>query len=241
MKRLIVGTLLLLMSMTAMAQHRPAHHAHPIESAIPNENVTLVITASRGELFTVYIDGDLVNRTPQRQVVVDNLNYDLHDVYVVLNSPENKITMMSFRPNNRREECLVHYDRHRNRVELLLPEQVAQPMPHTNPFDHTVVHQPEVHVVQHCADEEVDLMVEALHNESFDSTREKLAMNYVENHRLCAYQILRLAQEFTFNSSKKDFLKVAYPYCADPENYAIVVNCLTFTSDKEEILNMINR
>lgn len=238
MRKQILFAMLLLMGTAAMAQH---HHARPIEKPVPAEKATLVLTASMGERFVVYVDGDLVNRTPQQQVVVDHLDYEMHDIYVVLTSPEDKITMISFRPSNRREECRVHYDRHRKKVELLLPEQVAQPMQVPNPMDRPVAHRPEVHVVQHCSDQEVDQMVAALKSESFDSTREKLALNYVENHRLLASHILRLAQEFSFASSKKEFLKKAYPYCVDPENYAVVVNCLSFSSDREELLEFMRQ
>lgn len=236
MRRLFLFAMALLMGMAAMAQH---HRDHPIERPAPAEQATLVLTASMGERFVVYVDGDRVNRNPQQQVVVDNLDYDVHDIYVVLTSPEDKITMISFRPINRREECRVHYDRHRKKVELLLPEQVAQMMQMPNPMDRPVVHQPEQHVVQHCSDHEVDQMVAALKSESFDSTREKLALNYAENHRLLAAHILRLAQEFDFDSNKKDFLKKAFCYCVDPENYAVVVSCLTFSSDKEELLEFM--
>lgn len=238
MRKQILFAMLLLMGTVAMAQH---HHARPIKKPVPAEKATLVLTASMGERFVVYVDGDLVNRTPQQQVVVDHLDYEMHDIYVVLTSPEDKITMISFRPSNRREECRVHYDRHRKKVELLLPEQVAQPMQVPNPMDRPVAHRPEVHVVQHCSDQEVDQMVAALKSESFDSTREKLALNYVENHRLLASHILRLAQEFSFASSKKEFLKKAYPYCVDPENYAVVVNCLSFSSDREELLEFMRQ
>lgn len=237
MRKQIVLVMLLLLGTAAMAQHHPGQHPQPV----PNEKATLVITASMGERFVVYVDGDRVNHNPQQQVVVDHLDYEMHDIYVVLASPEDKITMISFRPSNRREECRVHYDRHRKRVELLLPEQVAQMTQAPNPMDRPVMHQPEVHVVQHCSDQEVDLMVAALKSESFDSTREKLALNYAENHRLLSAHILRLAQEFDFDSNKKDFLKKAYPYCVDPENYALVVSCLTFSSDKEELLNFMRR
>lgn len=234
--------MLLLIGTAAMAQHSHDHQRpHPAQHPVPDERATLVLTAAMGERFVVYVDGDRVNRNPQQQVVVDNLDYDMHDIYVLLTSPEDKITMTTLRMTHRREECRVRFDRHRNRVELLLPEQVAQPMQVHNPMERPVMHQPEVHVVQHCSDQEVDQMVAALKSEHFDSTREKLALNYADNHRLLAVHMLRLAQEFDFDSNKKAFLKKAFAYCVDPENYAVVVNCLNFSSDKEEILDFIKR
>lgn len=231
---------LVLMCFTSVAQQYDSH-PHGNNRPIPNESATIVINAAQGEQFMVYVDGNIVNRKPQQHVVVDHLDYSNHDIYVVLTSPQDKITMVTFRPTSRREECLVHFDPRRNQVELLLPEQVAQMKHLPNTMGRPVAHHPEAHVVVHCSDEEVTQMVEMLKSQSFDSTREKLALNYAENHRLLASQILRLAQEFTFDSSKKEFLKKAYAFCVDPENYAIVVNCLTFTTDKEEILDFINR
>lgn len=242
MKKTILYAMLLLIGTVAMAQHRhDSQRSHSSQRPVYDERATLVLTAQMGERFVVYVDGDRVNRNPQQQVVVDNLDYNMHDIYVVLTSPEDKITMTTIRMANRREECRVHFDRHNNRVELLLPEQISQQMQIPNPMERPVMHQPEVHAVQHCSDQEVDHMVAALKSEKFDSTREKLALNYVENHRLTSAHILRLAQEFDFDSNKREFLKKAFSYCVDPENYAVVVGCLSFSSDKEAILDFIGR
>lgn len=236
MKRILFIASLTLLSLAAMAQ-RPHHQTF-------SESFTLTLKAAHNEAFVVYVDGDKVNRTPQREVVLDHLDNNTHDIYVVLTSPQEKINMMVYQPQNRREECRVHLDQRRGVLELLLPEQIAQPQnPQTNiPIRTDARPMPQTeHHLQHCSDHEVDQMVSLLHNESFDTNREKLAENFVKNHQLLSSQILRLCQEFSFSSSKVNFLKMAYHYCVDPENYAITTSALTFSTDRETILDYINR
>lgn len=227
MKRIFFFIALSLMFTTLMAQN----HAHQQRF----ETFSLTLKAAHGEVFTVYVDGDIVNHTPQQQVHIKDLDQNPHDVYVVLTRPKDKITMMVYQPSRHREECIVRYDHRRGMIELEMPNQqplsgIAEPLPPAYPS-----HQP-----QHCSNEEVALMVQMIHNESFDSTKEKLALEFAQKHSLLASQIMQLAQEFSFDNHKKYFLKKAYSYCVDPENYAVVIGCLTFSSDKNEILDFIS-
>lgn len=194
-------------------------------------NCTLVVSASHDELFTVYVDGNIVNPRPQRQVILDQMDYNTHDIYVVLTYPENKINMIEYRQTNHREELTVHYDRWSKGLELIVPQSIEpsqQSMP-MNPM------------MEVCPQEEVTQMVDMIQRESFDSTREKLALNFVQNHNLTAAHILQIATKFSFDSNKMNFLKNAYPYCIDKENYALVTNCLSFSSDKEKLLDFISK
>lgn len=82
-------------------------------------------------------------------------------------------------------------------------------------------------------------MYSLLKKESFDDNRLSLAKQMVSTHNMSALQIKHLAEIFTFNNGKVDFLKYAYAYCVDPQNYYECLDVLTFSSDKEEVLKFI--
>ena len=230
MKNHIFLLAFMVLGITSMAQHvhRDYHSTSSSRTAI-EENNTLTVVASHDERFMVYVDGDMINRMPQSKVVIDRMDYNLHDIYVVLTSPENKINMITYSPVNHREKMEVHYDRLHNLLHLHLPQH----------FESHLTHQMGQREI--CSYDEVMHMLELLKKENFDSSREKLAMDFVMNHNLVASHIMQMAQQFSFESSKKDFLKKAYPFCVDPENYAVVVNCLTYSSDKKELLDYIGQ
>ena len=243
MKKILITTVFILATLSMMAQRPERGRSTGPTRGQRQEITTLVLTASTTESFKVYLDGDIVNRYAQRQVEVQLPDRGSHDIYVVLERPAEKIAMMVYQPISNREECRVTYNTRNRALELILPEAYTQHYngrPHSGTSSQPGIMPPPPPQHNYCSEQEVDLMVDMLHKESFDSTRDKLAMNFVQQHPMKANQILRLCQEFTFNSGKVDFLKKAYPYCVDPENYAIVTTALTFSSDKEQILNLIN-
>lgn len=207
----------------------------------------LNITASTNEMFVVYVDGDIVNTSARRSVEITFPDNAPHDVYVVLERPYKKITMMVYQAVNRREECRVRYNPEFRGVELMLPNLPNPNQPGPDPHGwspngngegwNNYGGGPAVH--HHCPEQEVDQMVAMLHNESFNSNRSKMALAFVQGHYLTSAQILRLCREFTFESDRVDFLEKAFPYCVDPENYVLTTQALTFNSDKEKILNLI--
>ena len=89
-------------------------------------------------------------------------------------------------------------------------------------------------------EEQVDSMVVRLKAQSFDSDRLALAKVIVASAAtLTADQIARLARVIDFSNSQVDFLKYAFHYCADPVNYTVAVDVLTFTSDKRKVLDYV--
>jgi hypothetical protein len=99
---------------------------------------------------------------------------------------------------------------------------------------------PQVQPPHICTFEEVERMYNTLKKESFDETRLSLAKTMVSNNRMAAHQIKRLAESFSFDSNKLTFLKYAYTYCIDQQNYYECVDVLSFSSDKENLLRYIN-
>ena len=239
MKRLIIIAIAILLTPCLMAQpggkphqHQPQPSHQPTPPPAPGQQHpqqqlhTLVLNATNGEEFVVYVDGDIVNRKAMSSVLVHNLTTKPHDIYVVLKRPVDKIAMIRYLPNMLVENIFVSYNAMTGMLEL----KSMQPQPVT----------PQVQPPHICTFEEVERMYNALKKESFDDTRLSLAKTMVTNNRLAAHQIKRLAESFTFDNNKLTFLKYAYAYCIDQQNYYECAEVLTFSSDKESLLRFIN-
>ena len=244
MKKLIIIAMAILLTPCLMAQPGVNHHnpqqPNPQHQNVPNPHHpntpnpqhpgqlihTVAFTAEHGELFVVYVDGDIVNRKAASSVLVQNLTPQPHDIFVVLKRPVDKIAMIRYLPNMLVENIFVSYNAMTGMLEL----KSMQPQPVT----------PQVQPPHICTFEEVERMYNALKKESFDDTRLSLAKTMVTNNRMAAHQIKHLAESFTFDNNKLAFLKYAYAYCIDQQNYYECAEVLTFSSDKENLLRFIN-
>lgn len=88
---------------------------------------------------------------------------------------------------------------------------------------------------------EMNAIIKALKNESFDSSRGKLARMIVRGNLLTSRQIADMAKTFTFDSNRYDFLLYAYDDCVDPQNYAIAVKTLEFSTNRNDLMRKISR
>lgn len=237
MKRLIIFAIAILLTPCMIAQPGSHHHGQhqpnpPHSQQVPVQQHpqqlihSIAFTAANGEEFVLYVDGNIVNRKASSSVLVQNLTPHPHDIYVVLKRPTDKITMIKYQPTMLVENFYVSYNRMTGMIELM----PLQPQPVTSQ-----VQPPHV-----CTFEEVERMYNTLKKESFDETRLSMAKNMVANNKMAAHQIKRLAESFTFENNKLAFLKYAYTYCIDRQNYYECVDVLSFSSDKENLMRFIN-
>lgn len=219
-KELIVLMLSILCgTLMAQPQYNPTGFGHP------STTVTLVLTAAQDETFLVYVDGDPVNRMPMRQVNVPNLSRNDHDVYVLLKRPEEKITMMNFVPRFPREEFQVSYNQQSHQVEILFTTSPTTPGP-LSPV---------------ASDDDFNRFVNRMKNEPFDDEKLNLAQGFVAHTFVNCQQICRMMNALSFDDAKVKLLKFAYAYCVDPQNYYTCIDKLSFSSNKKEVMDYIQR
>lgn len=223
------------------------------EQSRAHYNVTF--ESRHGEAFSVYIDGNLVNRMPQGRVLVNNISRQVHEVVVVLRRPADKAAVMRFIPGEVNAVVNVDYDVHTEYLHLYTapcnrPDdnpshggphvRAATPNVPQSVFDGNDV----VMIVgdmpsQLASDEEVDAMVAQLKAESFDSDRLALARTLIATSLFSSAQIARLAQTIDFSNSQVEFLKHAYHRCSDPRNYSRAIEVLTFSTDRKKVNDYI--
>ncbi len=211
---------------------------------------TVTFDSHRGESFSVYMDGDLMNRLPQGRVVVGDVSDRTHEVVVVLKRPAQKAAVLQLLPGepmvmvnvvyDERTEVLSLYTPMQNRAESRMvtipkPAKVDVVVPAVTPEGVPVL----LEVTPTATEDDVTAMIGRLRGQSFDSDRLALAKVIVASSNLTASQIARLAEVIDYSSSQVEFLKYAYSYCADRENYYTTVDILTFSSDKRKVLDYI--
>lgn len=74
---------------------------------------------------------------------------------------------------------------------------------------------------------------------SFDDTRLSTAKQIVSANCMSAAQIASMISVFSFESSRLDFAKYAYPFCVDKNNYYKINNAFTFESSRSELNNYV--
>jgi hypothetical protein len=78
-----------------------------------------------------------------------------------------------------------------------------------------------------------------LAEESFDSSRLKLARQIVSTNPMSVNQIIGICKLFSFESNKLDFAKFAYRHCTDKNRYFMVNEVFNFESSKRELRDYI--
>ena len=247
-KKLFAGTLMCLLCVASMAQS-PARR----DNVPPPPRYTASFESQHGESFSVFIDGELQNRMPQSRVMVNDINGTTHEVVVVLKRPAEKAAVLSLRPGEPNVKVMVNYDRRLEKLYLYTPEHnrpqaepnvaarrtAPRPGPEVQPDPAGNRQQPEPEV-RIATEDEVVAMAARMKQQSFDSDR--LALGKViaaSAANLTAAQIATLAATLDFSNSQVEFLKYAYSYCVDKPNYYKTVDVLTFSSDKQKVLDYI--
>lgn len=80
---------------------------------------------------------------------------------------------------------------------------------------------------------------QTIQNASFESSKEQIAKQAISSNHVSAEQVAGLLQLFTYESTKVELAKFAYPYTRDKENYYLVNNAFSFSSSVRELNDFI--
>lgn len=83
--------------------------------------------------------------------------------------------------------------------------------------------------------------VRSFKNEPFDNNRLRMAeMIFRTDGAVTARQAALIAETFSFDSNRLDFLKMAYANCVDRHNYYITLRTFDFNTSREKLMDFIN-
>jgi len=102
-------------------------------------------------------------------------------------------------------------------------------------------HQREVVYVPCASPEQADLALKTIENQSFDDKKLEIARLCVTLVPFEVRDLMRIAEKFSFDDNRKEFLIYAYPHCCDPENYYALRDCFSFRSNFDEMMEKVQR
>lgn len=258
MKKTLMALMLGLLCFGAVAQPGQKKQEPPTHVP-PAARYTVNFESQHGESFSVFMDGNLVNRLPQSRVMLNDVSDQNHRVVVVLKRPAEKAAVLDLRPGEPNVTVNVNYDQRLeelmlytptvNRAEAYDEEWVRQREeyrrrheqlpPSIATIDERGKKEPFATQVTVATEDELKAMMERMQSQPFDADRLALGKVIVASANLNAVQIGRLASTIDYSNSQVEFLKYAYHYCVDQKSYYEAIDILTFSNDKKKVLDYI--
>lgn len=81
--------------------------------------------------------------------------------------------------------------------------------------------------------------IDILKKESFDNTRMAMAKDYISRQYLRSDQIKQIMKTMTFDSNRLELAKYAYEYCLDPQNYVLLRDVFSFSTNFDNLMKSI--
>jgi hypothetical protein len=86
---------------------------------------------------------------------------------------------------------------------------------------------------------EFSVAMNSLRKESFESDKLQYAKSMTVSGPICVDQIIQVCNAFSFEPTKLEYAKFAYPYCNDKNLYYMVNNVFQYQSSKDELSKFI--
>ena len=80
-----------------------------------------------------------------------------------------------------------------------------------------------------------DIAKQTIRNTSFESSKQKIAMQYIRSNNISSREVAQIMRLFDFESTRLAFAKRAYNVVLDPHNYFVVNNAFQFESSIHQL------
>jgi len=87
--------------------------------------------------------------------------------------------------------------------------------------------------------EQMGLVMSTLKKQSFDDQKLEISKLCVSLGTFCVSDLSRMAEVFSFDDNRLEFLKFAYDYCSDPENYPMLKDSFSFSSNYDKLMEYV--
>lgn len=84
-------------------------------------------------------------------------------------------------------------------------------------------------------------LIEQIRKSSFESSKENVAKVAVRDNQLTVEQMKGIVAEFSFESTKLNFIKSNYQHLVDKKNVYMIFDVFTFQSSKDELTEFLDR
>lgn len=208
---------------------------------------SLVITSQNFERFWLYINDQLQNEQATESIAVRGLRPGTYDVRLQMNDRELN-TRLTLRAEN--YNYLIEYAPHGSKIFLksvnfnILAKMSINYQPYEMPQNGHHPQQPHHPNVPGnsqtpppplCSAEKISQIKNTISAESFEPNKLDIAKQATYNKLFTVNQITEIARLFSFEDNKLDYLKFAFDFCFDKQNYYLVNEVLTYSSSKEDL------
>lgn len=95
------------------------------------------------------------------------------------------------------------------------------------------------YVAQVATEEQVNMIIDCLKQESFDDAKLRVAELSVTLCPVLAADLKKIAELFSFDDRRLQFLQYAYAFCPDREHYIGMKNTFSFSSNFDKLVDYI--
>jgi len=95
------------------------------------------------------------------------------------------------------------------------------------------------HRVECATNQQMQMTLQVLDQQSFDDKKLEIGKLCVTLGHFCTDDLARMAEKFTFDDKRLEFLTYAFDYCEDPEYYYSLRNVFTFSSNFDTLMDRV--
>lgn len=185
--------------------------------------VDIIVKANNNEVFRVYLDGEQKSDKPGSKFEIKGLEPEkLYDLEVYVEEPFKYISGVDLELSAGRYELLVFCEPNTKSAEILFANNGKD----LNDSEKNA---------QLCTDEDMAKIMEMFKVEFFDDTRLNYVKTTLQGGKLVNMeQTRRIATAFSYDKARVRFLKFAYDYCTENDNYSVLELLLTDSAAKED-------
>ncbi|MBR4199471.1 MAG: DUF4476 domain-containing protein [Bacteroidales bacterium] len=185
--------------------------------------VDITVKANNNEVFNVYLDGKQKSDKASSKYEIKGLQPNkMYDLEVYLEEPIKYISGVDLELSAGRYELIVFCDPATKSAEILFANDGKD----LNDSENNA---------QLCTEDDMTKIMEMFKIELFDDTRLHFVKTTLKGGKLVNMeQTRRIATAFSYDKARVKFLKYAYDYCTENENYSVLESLLTDSSAKEE-------
>lgn len=226
----------------------------------------IVVYQNNGRNFTLIVNGVAQNMKPASNIKLININVDVLDIEIRFeNGISAQRTIMStqgfeityqIKKNRETNSPFIYFDKeiplkqsltYRNQLVIQYQQAVIinhHNNQHHNNHNHTKKTDQKVIIIDGCLEMENQAFLKAknsINSKSFASSKMTLALQVLKSNCLSVKQVKEMANLFSFEDDKLEFVKASYDKTTNKEEFYLVNDVFRFSQSIEELNNYLNK
>lgn len=196
------------------------------------ETLTITVKAQKNEVFTVKLDGKSYSNAPGKVFTIKDLKpKKMYDLEVSVQEPVKDVIGTDLELSAGHYVLIVSSDEAAGKADIAFGDNADLPKDEASQGGSN---SSKGNADKLCSDADVSQIISLMKQDPFDDTRLHYAKGFVKKNRLLSTeQIRRIADAFSYDKGRLPFVKYAYDFCADKENYSDLRNAFSEKASKD--------